>query len=217
MADYALPDAGLEKCTFKLMHSVSAASIGSGLRYNVTETSSPFWMAEIATQTYGIDETELGQWTALILKLRGGVGGRFLARDHFKDKPLAYWSAAAATDVDAGWDGTAGVSALTAGGSLSLTDLPDGYVVSVGDRIGLEQTVSSVDRYGYHEVISGGTASGLGAVTVTVTPFIKTGIFTTSATARLWKPGAAFIIDPEYDFPQQPVTGSLSFNGVQRV
>lgn len=216
MADISIPNTGLLVCKFNLLFSVSSTSIGGGVRYNVTETAPPSWVVQISTPPFHKESSEIGIWSSFISSLHGGIN-RFLVNDNFKMKPLAYWTAEASTDVDASWDGTAGVSALTAAGSLSLTGLPAGYVVSVGDRIGLEQTVSSVDRYGYHEVTSGGTANGSGVVTVTVMPFIKTGIFTTSATARLWKPIAAFIPDPEYDFDQALKYGSLSFNGVQRV
>lgn len=216
MADFSLPSNKLTECRFTLAFSTASTSIGSGLKFNVTETVSPVWRAEIETPIIDRKDATLGEWSAFIAKLRGGVNN-FLAHDYFRSTPLAYTSATAPADIGAGWDGTAGVSALTAAGSLTLSGLPANYVVSVGDRIGLEQTVSSVARYGYHEVITGGTANGSGAVTVTVSPFIKTGYFTTSATARLWQPKARFVIDPEYGFDQTLTYGSISFAGIQRL
>ena len=216
MADISLPSTSLVTCQFRLSFAVSSATIGGGIKVNVTENAPPVWTAEIATKQFLFNNSALGEWTAFVASLRGGINP-FLAYDATKSRPYAYPNANAVTDVDAGWDGTADVSALTAAGSLSLTGLPAGHVISKGDRIGLEQTVASVARYGYHEVTTGATADGSGAATVTVTPHIKTGIFTTSATARLWRPLCRFVADPEYNLDQAITYGSVAFTGAQRV
>lgn len=124
--------------------------------------------------------------------MRGGLKD-FTAWDLNRSWPLAYPTAGASIDISAGWDGTATVASIGTGGAISLSGLPTTYKAKVGDRMGLNETVSGITYYGYFELLEDATASG-GAATLNVAPFVHS-VFTASAVATLWRPVCRFIID----------------------
>ncbi len=141
--------------------------------------------------TYTLRPPALAEWISWKNSLRGGLR-TFVASDSRRSAPLTYPTATAPGDVSSGWSGTATVTSVGTSGALGLSGLPTAYQFKAGDRIGLEQ--GSPLRRGYYEVLEDVTASG-GAATVTVAPFLHTGIFTTSATARIWRPTCELVID----------------------
>lgn len=214
MTVYALPYSNLAVCALTPRESVTRASVGRGLSINTFELAERLWQIQIQTVPLTAMGAPRANWRAFHAKLRGGLN-LFSAWDVFKRTPLAYPTATASTDISGGWAGTAVVTALGASGLISLSGLPANYVVSAGDYIGLEQG----GRYDLYEVAVGQTASGLGNVAnLSVLPFLRTTIFTTSAVARLWRPVATFVIDPEsWSESASFSPGPISFSGIQRI
>jgi hypothetical protein len=137
---------------------------------------------------------------------------QFVAYD-VRKTPRAYPTAKASTEISGAWDGTADVVSLGASGVLGLSSLPTNYQFKIGDRVGLEQN----GRHGYYEVIEDATAIS-GSVSVTVTPFLHTGIFTSAAVCRVWRPLCKFIIDTTSWNEQGTVENTpVSFKGYQRI
>lgn len=184
----SLPACGARRVALDLFDPVVSAASGRGLVINRTQVVDPIWRLRGETYT----RRGPGEWAAWGASLGGGLR-TFVASDSRYRRPLAYPNAEAPGDISAGWSGLADVTALGAGGALSLALLPAAYQFKAGDRIGLEQ--GSPLRRGYYTVLEDVTASAGGIATVTVAPFLHTGIFTAAATARLWRPSAEFVLD----------------------
>lgn len=208
MATFEIPNHRLAVCTFTLFESIGQSRWRNGTGLGRTETADAVWRVEVSTPA--LTEAQRAEWRAWKAKLRGGLD-LFSMYDAKQANPFAYLSATASTDIDSGWDGTATVTSVGASGSLGLSGLPSSYVVTAGDYIALEQS----SRVDFYQVTTGGTASA-GAVTVTVRPFLRSGLFTTSATARLWRPKATFAIEPGSWSDTGAVDPSpISFSGIQ--
>lgn len=178
---------------------------------NISQVVEPYWQGKFVTPPLEhLSEQPL--WSAWNKSLR--MSRTFIAFDVRRKTPLAYQSAKVPTDIAGAWAGTCVVSSLGTSGALGLSSLPLAtYQFKVGDRIGLEQS----GKYGYYEVLEDVVASG-SAATVTVSPFLHTTLFTTSAVARLWRPWCQFIMDKTSWSEQGTVEKQpISFQGTQRL
>lgn len=188
-----LPSDRLTNCTFDLLDGTVSSASHRGTRINVTRTSDPTWKASIASTPLNyLQRVEMAKWSAWKKSMQGGLK-HFTAWDINRPTPLAYPNANQPSDIGSGWNGDATVTNVGGSGALSLSDLPSTYNVATGDRVGLKQTVSGVTYYGYFEVIEDVVAAA-GIATLTLVPFIPS-VFTTSATATLWRPVCRFVID----------------------
>lgn len=175
------------RATFTLVDAVRSSASHTGSRINRTRTADPTWTLDFEMRPLSPEEKR--PWTAWKNSLRGGLR-LFIASDITR-LPGGYPNAKASQDVAAGWSGIATLSSLGASGLLGLSGLPAGYRLRVGDRIGIEQS----GHYGYYEVDEDVNASGTGAASVTVSPFLHTRLFSVGALARLWLPKAKFVLD----------------------
>lgn len=182
--------AGMSECWFDLPDATVLSPSGKGLVINVSQVSDPVWKGMFESGILSRDNQAI--WSAWHKSLKGGIN-TFITFDVRRLRPRAYPNANAPGDISGAWDGTVAVSALGLSGALSLADVPPGYLFKIGDRVGLEQS----SKYGYYEVLEDTTASGGGTATITVTPNLHTGVFTTSAVCRLWRPWCQFVIDPQ--------------------
>jgi hypothetical protein len=211
MADYEIPSYSLQQCTFTPVESVGRSRIGGGTSIALTETMETVFRVDV--QTIDLTQADRAAWRAWRAKLRGGLD-TFSLYDVSKATPLNYLTATASTDISGSWDGTADVTSLGASGALALASLPAAYVVSLGDYIALEEG-GRTDLYQASATV---TANGSGVVTVSVRPYLRTGIFTASAVARLWRPKANFVLDPASWSESAGVLPSpISFSGIQRI
>jgi hypothetical protein len=214
VAVYEIPSYSLRECTLILEPSVAQYRSFGGILLNQTEIFDSIWTVKI--ETLLLEERERSEWRAWKNKLRGGLD-YFSMYDISKPKPYYYRDNDYSYQVGSaspGWNGTATVTALGASGALGLSGLPANYVITEDDYIGLEQS----GRYGLYAAAETKTANGSGAITISVRPYLHTGIFTTSALARLWQPKATFVIDNKSwseSMVLQP--SSITFNGAQRI
>lgn len=200
-----LPAGDLVECTFVLDDNVTQ-SASRGLVINRTQVMDPVWRATIETGLMYREQEAI--WSAWKKSLRGLNG--FIAYDRKRMAPFAYPGAKTPGDISSGWSGTATVTSIGLSGALGLSGLPATYQAKVGDRVGLEQS----GRYGYFEVIEDSTATA-GALTVTVTPFLQS-VFTTAATARLWRPKCKFsLISSTWREVGKAEPTAVSFEAVQ--
>lgn len=208
MATFEIPNYRLAACTFSLVESVGVSRWRNGTGLGRTETADAIWRVDVSTVR--LTHAQRAEWQSWKAKLRGGLD-LFSLYDVTRKNPIAYPSATASTDIGSGWDGTATVTSVGASGALGLSGLPSSYVVTPGDYIALEQS----GKIDFYQVTNGGTASA-GAITATVRPFLRSGLFTTSAVARLWRPKATFAIEPGSWSDTGGVDPSpISFSGIQ--
>ena len=205
-----LPDDALTECTFDLLDNVASSSSSKGLVINRSQVIDPTWKAHVQTRPHmSFDQTTLAMWSAWKKSLRGLK--TFVAYDRAVPNPIAYPGAKSPADISTGWDGTASTTVLGASGTMWISG-PANYKVKAGDRVGLEQS----GHYGYYEILEDATANSLGAVLVTVAPFLHTTVFTTSAVARLWRPKCQFALDwNSWSDPRTGQPSSISFDAYQ--
>lgn len=205
-----LPEYRLVRATFTLVDAVQSAASRTGSRINRTRTADPTWTLDLETRLLWPDEKR--PWTSWKNSLRGGLR-LFVAYDPVRT-PTAYPDALGPQDISAGWAGTATVSSLGLAGLLGLSGLPAGYKLRVGDRIGIEQN----GHFGYYEVDEDVDASGSGAASVTVSPFLHTTLFSVGALARLWLPKAKFVLDGQsWQDDGGAAPSPISFRATQQV
>jgi hypothetical protein len=213
MANVSLPYTNLAYCLFSPIQNVVSASMGRGLTVNVFEISEQLFKVDIQTVAMIPHAAPHAAWRAFRAQLRGGLN-TFSTWDVNKRTPLAYPNATSAASISGAWSGTAVVTSLGASGALGLSGLPANYAFSAGDYIGLEEG----GRYDLYEVATSVTANGSGVVTVSVLPYLRTTVFTTSAVARIWRPVAAFILDPaSWQEDGSYNLCRISFSGTQRI
>ena len=211
-----LPECGARSGVLSLAENVAMSPSAKGAFMNLSQVNDPVWL--FACETYTLRAAPRAEWGAWKASLQGGLRS-FLAFDSRRRAPLAYAGARSPVDIKAGWDGTAGVVSLGAGGVLTLSGLPAQYRFTPGDRIGIEQGAPL--RRGYYEVIEGAGADGAGNAVVTVTPFLHTALFAApGAVARLWRPACELVIDWTSWRDENgalPRLGFISFNAWQRI
>jgi len=211
MTIYAVPSYRQAVALFVPVESVGRSLYANGVSVDLAETMQTVYRCEI--QTAPLELADRAEWRAFRNKLRGGLN-LFSAYDASRKNPRNYPDATSAADISGAWDGTATVTTLGAAGALTLGGLPANYVIKADDAIGLEEG----GRYDYYAAVADATANGSGAVTVTVSPFLRTGIFTTAAVARLWRPVATFVLDPGSWQEEGGVSPTpISFVGTQRI
>lgn len=207
-----LPNNGrMQECWFDIVDNVAFSPSGRNQTLiNLSQVDDPVWRGTFLTPP--LEHEERPVWSAWHKSLRGGLKF-FVAYDVRHSRPRAYPSANASTDIQGGWNGTAVVSSVS-GATLGLTGLPANYQFKAGDRVGLEQS----GKYGYYEVLEDITANGSGVASITVAPFLHTGLFNTSAVCRVWRPLCQFVID-QNSWSEQGTKeiAPVSFNGFQRL
>jgi len=208
MATFTVPNQRFAVCTFSVVESIGLSRWRGGTGVGRTETASAIWRVELSTPA--LTDAQRAEWRAWKAKLRGGLD-LFSLYDAKQATPQAYPTATASTDISGSWNGTASVTSVGASGSLGLSGLPSTYVATAGDYVALEQS----SKIGFYQITTGGTATA-GALTVTVRPFLHSGLFTTSATARLWQPKATFALEAGSWSDTGGIDPSpISFSGIQ--
>jgi hypothetical protein len=202
----------MQECWIDLIDNVAFSPSGRNQTLiNLSQTDDPVWRGVFLTPL--LAHTERPVWSSWRKSLRGGLK-TFIAYDVRHSRPLAYPNANASTDIQGGWNGTAAVTSLAVGGVLGLSGLALNYQFKAGDRVGLEQS----GKYGYYEVLEDVLGNGSGVASITVAPFLHTGLFTTSAVCRVWRPVCQFVIDQNSWNEQGTVEITpISFNGFQRL
>lgn len=170
-----------------------APRVNSGALLAV-ETAEPFWVyqAEFVVKTRS-EEMELKAW-------KDSLGGRlrsFIAGDPRRCYPSAYNAAAFAALSP--FTGVCTVTAISAS-TITLGGLPASFVLREGDYVGLTQS----GKRDIHRVAEDVTANGTGAAAVLVYPYVKTNLFTTSASANVRQPAAEWVLQ------------SMDFSGLER-
>lgn len=202
-------NAHMSECWFELPDDLAYSPSGKGSKINLSQTNDFVWKGNFKTPPLERDVAPI--WQAWKKSLRGGLGGLFIAYDVRRAAPYAYLNAKAPGDILGGWAGTAVVTALNLSGVIALSGLPGVYQFKVGDRLGLEQNTN----YGYYEILEDVVAVA-GVASVTVTPFLHTGFFTTAAVCRVWRPWCQFIIGDWSEQGTVEIT-PISFTGTQRL
>lgn len=199
------------ECSIDLDYGTEHAVHARGRQATTSKVRDAVWHARFETAPLAIPDRIL--WQAWHKTLRGGLN-LFVAHDMVRALPQAYWAAGA---LPGGWNGEASVARLNTPYEIGLAGLPGGYQATTGDRIGLEQTIDGVARYGYHEIVADATASAGGDATSVVEPAVI-GAFTPGAVARLLKPLCLFrIVKGSFSAPMRAGFPPVTFEAVQHL
>ena len=209
MSVFELPSYGLTQCLVEPVESIGRHRFDNGAAIGLTETMETIVRCQVVTLP--LTRLERAEWRAWRNKLRGGIN-QFRMYDFRQCAPHAYVGSTSPDDISSGWDGTANVTDLGLSGALGLSGVPEGVQISTDDWIGLEEN----GRYDVYAAIAPAVANASNEVTVTVSPFLRTGIFSTSAIARLWRPMPAFVIE-SFEDPPQHGRQPIAFTGTQRI
>ena len=176
----------------------------AGGRVGAVSAGTPLWSA---TWELGvIDRTRSDIWRAWLMRLRGSQR-TFLARDIARPYPLANIGGFSGLTRPSGgaFDGSASTWSQSIGSegdaTVTLTGLPVGLVLSVGDYIGWRWDASgssagSNDRRSLARVVVGGTANGSGVLGVVIEPPVPTLVVPPTAIAHLDRPGCVMRLVP---------------------
>lgn len=193
--------------TLELDPGTAVALHGRGLAGTVSQVREPLWTAAYRTDPIGLDDRI--EWQAWYNSLGGGLK-LFLGWDVTRRQPRAYPNGVPEI-LSSSWDGTATVTSLSTPGQIAVSGAPANFALRPGDRVGLIED----GRYGYYEVAEAATASGSGAVSIPVLPFVQE-IFSNAATAVLWRPRAKMrLIQGSFICPGTGGFAPVSFRAAQ--
>lgn len=200
-----------EDSTFVLDRQQTDAMPGSGA-LNVAELASPTWRAKYATRI--LDRATFAAADAWLTSLRGSLRTfkGTVARARW---PLAYPRGFAGLIVSAApFTGSGTLTTIGAGrDTITVSALPVGFVLAPGDWL----SIPVGSRQHLHRILEGGTASGGGAVNLTVEPTINPSVTTDTPPAVLFAaPYCEMVLSGKPDIVRSAVRGgSISFEGVQ--
>lgn len=207
------PTAGAAQQQFELLRVDYGAAEASG-RIGGVQAGEPLWQLVWTLGNVGRDRSDA--WRAFVSQVRGAMR-RFLGHDLARPYPKAYLSTGFAGMTRAGggaFDGTATdwSETITADddSEITLTGLPAGFVLDLGDYIGFEYEATEEPFAGltWHapvRVVVGGTADGTGEVTVTCEPPVPA-VVPVDAVANLDHPKCVMAL----------VTDQSKLNGIDR-
>jgi len=200
------------RCRFDLVETAQFGMARGGLA-QVIGAGAPRWRATYQTRPLRADHVR--QWEVWWQRLRGGLNG-FHAIPCLQRQPADYCGVDLASMTRAGGGAFTGIATLTAldTTTLSISGLPAGFVFRAGDFVGLREG----GNRGLHRILADGAASGGGAVTVSVVPFVLTNVFTTSAEVVIKDPSCLMVPEQGSFSGEQMATASpVTFSGIQRV
>ena len=195
---------------FDLQRVISRNVIG-GLVTQQIQLADPRWSCSYATPPVNRNDAQI--WKAWKDSLALNY---FYGYDPEQPYPKAYPTGFAGL-VEHGtatpFTGTAIDVTATTLSTIAVTGLPSTFPFKAGDLVGL---VQSTNRQ-IHRVLEDVSAVA-GVVTITVEPFVKTTLFTASATLNLVKPVCKMIVEEgsweaDRDIEDQPI----AFTGIQAV
>jgi len=201
-----------EASTFLLKRNQSQSMTGAGSP-NVAEIGPAMWRAKYATRI--LDRATFVAAEAWVASLRGGLR-MFKGAVPRHRWPLAYPRGFAGLLVSAvQFTGSGTLTTIGAGrDTITVSSLPVGLVLAAGDWL----SVPVGSRQRLHKILEGGTASGGGAVNLTVEPVIDPSVVTSGDPVPVLfdAPWCDMVLASEPDVSRDPVRGgSLSFEGMQ--
>lgn len=206
-----MPDTRMLTSNMRLVRTEAAAALASGATQTI-QLAPPRWRCDYTTRP--IRMSERVTWRAWLESL-GGALRTFLGTDPLQIWPTAYPGGFTGMVRASGgaFDGTAEASAISET-SLSVVGLPSAFNLAAGDLFGLVQS----GRYGLFRVLEPVAASGGGA-TLSFSPPVMSGLFTSGATVNFARPCCEMILDPSTppDTSAELSLKSVTFTGIQRI
>ena len=186
-----MPGTGVALQEFEILRVDYSAPEASGFQGGV-QAGFPLWSATWTLGKLGTARSDI--WRAWVASLRGRQRP-FLGRDFSRPRPLA-----CIHGLPGSWSGdaTSWGAAIDAekNGMLTLTGIPSGLAISLGDYVAFRWTTGGERRGAMVRTVEGATASGGGGATLTVEPPVPACV-PPSAVAYLEKPAAPMRLVPE--------------------
>jgi hypothetical protein len=200
-----------EDSSFVLDRQQTTAMPGSGA-LNVAEIGPPMWRGKWASRI--LDRAKFAEVDAWLVSLRGSLR-LFKGRPARHRWPLAYPKGFAGLLVSGSpFSGSGTLTSIGAGrDTITVSTLPVGFVLAPGDWL----SIPVGSRQHLHRILEGGTASGGGAVNLTVEPTINPSVTTDTPPAVLLdSPYCEMVLTAQADVVRSAsIGGSVSFEGVQ--
>lgn len=194
--------------TFELDPGTVTARHARGRAGTTMRVREPVWIAKYESEP--VDLATRAEWQAWANSLRGGLR-MFLGWDVTRHQPFAYPNGVPSI-LDSSWDGTATVEDLSTPGSIAVSGAPANFALRPGDRVGLVEN----GIHGYFEVVEPVNADGSGDMAIAVEPLVPAGLFTTAATAVLYRPRCKMVIvNGSFRCPGVAGLASVSFQAAQ--
>jgi hypothetical protein len=211
--DFPLDGCFTEDCIFEPIYSQTRNITGGGSP-DVADVAPMLWSGKWRTRV--LTRAEFAVWDAWLDSLRGGLR-YFKGRPNRARWPLAYPRGFAGLLVSAvQFTGSGTLTAIGAGrDTITVSALPVGFVLAAGDWLSIP--VGSRQRL--HKITEGGTASGGGAVDLTVEPIISPGVTVDTPPAVLFDgPWCDMNLSTKPDRSRGAVKGgAISFEGMQKL
>lgn len=209
-------DVTIRETSFRITWLNASPDRSRGGEVQVVNVGDPFWRVRLTTPP--MTSEALLALRAWYDSMGEGALNTFLVHDYALPYPSSYpdgWAGLLKQDNVTPFDGLATLSALAAN-QITITALPDNFLIKRGDYIGLVQS----GHYSLHQATADFTANTSGVATnVTVTPPINTDVFTSSATVNLDHPLVEVVPDNWSGDPDLKYAYAIpvSFGGVSRV
>lgn len=177
----------------------------------MAEVGPAMWNAKYSTRL--LTRAAFAEFNAWVASLRGGMR-TFKATVPRHRWPLAYPRGFSGLLVSGSPFSGSGVlnSIGTGRDEITVASLPAGFVLGVGDWLSIP--VGTKQRL--HNILEGGTASGLGAVNLTVEPIIDPSVTAGAVPVLFDAPWCDMVLSAEADVIPDPMGGgSISFEGLQ--
>lgn len=196
--------------TLKMTHVRDAAMLETR-RTETADFGTAFWTLTARTGGMTISKTDLME-DFLFRASRGGAS--FVCPDLFRKRPRAYGETALSgvkAIGGAAFNGSAAVQTITNSRSVTVSGLPNGFILKRGDLI--EFANSALVR-SLHRITADVTSGAGGTAAVAFEPPLDTGIFTTSSTVQFEMPSCVMRLS-DYDLPKSAGAGQASFSATE--
>lgn len=203
---------GVQTIEFEIARAVSKNALYGGTT-QVREMGEARWRASFSYAPMKREQFQALQ--AWLDSLRGGLR-TFLGHDALKPYPLAYRGGFGGLLRAGGgaFDGTGSVVSIGTD-TISVGQMPAGFVLRAGDMIGLVEG----GRYGLFRILEDVSANGAGSLAVTVEPRIVPGLFTIAARASFSRPSCLMTLDADSISASRTamIRAPISFSGIQKI
>lgn len=167
------PDNDFMEINISLQHTIFSSKTRGGLVAQV-RVADPFWVGDMTTVPYGLNEKkDIQLWESFLQDCID----RNLSIDFVNPMypcPVSY------TVANFPGSQTGTITAFPSGRTLTVTGLATGLILKRGDRLSIEQGNRIM-----HYMIAADQTLGASPQTITITPRLRTGLFTTGAIVRL--------------------------------
>lgn len=206
-----LPEAiGFEEFDLAPVRTRDTAAM-EGRRTETAESGTPYWRLRASTQY--LEDEPYDEMDAWLMDASDG-GQCFLAHDIFRPRPRAYGDVPL-TGTRAGggaFDGTAILDTVTSARQVTISGLPEGFVINRGCNIGFRRSAAVRSL---HRVTEAAAADSLGVAVVKFRFGLDPLFVPTGTVVDFEKPACVMQMDPDFTAPKGWSSRRVTFNAIE--